>query len=264
MRLPRITIVTPSYNQAAYLEQTLRSVLDQGYPDLEYLVLDGGSTDGSAALIERYAPRLSHWRSAKDAGQAAALREGFARATGDVLAWINSDDWYEPGALMKVGEAFARGGAEIVHGSVRFVDTAGARLWDAPMVLDERVLAYESEYPAQPALFWSRALYEKVGGLDPAFRFAMDYDLLVRMVRAGGRGRKVWRTLANFRLHPQSKTSTIAAVGAAEVARVRAREGWDQGSAGVQFARRWSARLSRFARDPRCLRTAVESRLKGW
>jgi glycosyltransferase involved in cell wall biosynthesis len=260
--LPRITIVTPSFNQAAYLAQTLRSVLEQGYPDLEYLVLDGGSTDGSRALIERHAGRLAFWRSEKDAGQAAAIREGFARATGDVLAWINSDDWYEPGALLAVGEAFARGGAEIVHGSVRFVDAQGKRLWDAPLVLDERILAWESEYPAQPALFFSRALYEKAGGVDPSFRFAMDYDLLVRMVRAGGRGRKLWRTLASFRLHPTSKTSTLAQIGAQEVARVRAREGWDRGSAAQKLTRRWSARLSRMARDPRLVLTALESRLK--
>ena len=264
MPLPRITIVTPSYNQAAFLERTLTSVLDQGYPDLEYLVLDGGSTDGSVALIERYAGRLAWWRSGKDAGQAAAIREGFARATGDVLAWLNSDDWYEPGALLAVGEAFARGGAEIVHGDVRFVDSAGRRLWDAPMVLDERILAYESEYPAQPALFWTLALYEKAGGLDPSFRFAMDFDLLVRLLRAGGRGRKLWRPLANFRLHAESKTTTIAAVGEEEVRRVRARYGWDRGPAALQSARRWSARLSRFARDPRCIRTALESRLRGY
>jgi glycosyltransferase involved in cell wall biosynthesis len=263
--LPRITIVTPSFNQAPYLEQTLRSVLDQGYPDLEYLVLDGGSTDGSVELIRKYQKQISWWRSEKDQGQSAAIREGFARATGEVLAWINSDDWYEPGALQAVGEAFARDASiDIVHGSIHYVDSAGRRLYDGHMVTDLRILAWESEFPAQQALFWKRAIYERAGGLDPALRFAMDFDLLVRMLRCGARVAKLRPVLANFRLHPQSKTTNLAEVCEAEVAGVRAREGWSGRGSGEQAARRWAARLFRFARDPRCIVSAIERRLRGY
>lgn len=262
MTLPRITIVTPSFNQAPFLEQALRSVLDQGYTDLEYLVLDGGSTDGSVELIRRHASRLAFWRSEKDGGQSAALREGFARATGEVLAWLNSDDWYEPGALRAVGEAFARDpAADLVYGSMRHVDPAGRRLFDAPMVLDLRVLAWESEFVGQPAMFWRRELYERAGGLDPSFHFAMDFDLVVRMLLAGARPIKLPQVLACFREHPASKTMSIGAVGQAEVARVRAREGWSGGAA-ARLAKRWAMRCWRFAQDPRCIAAAVERRLR--
>lgn len=101
---PRITIVTPSYQQAQYLEEAIRSVLLQGYPNLEYIVMDGGSRDGSVEIIQRYAPWLSYWQSQPDGGQSAALADGFARATGEILAWINSDDRLQPGALQRVGQ----------------------------------------------------------------------------------------------------------------------------------------------------------------
>ena len=263
MPLPRITVVTPSFNQAAFLEQTLRSVLDQGYPDLEHLVLDGGSTDGSLEIIRRHAPRLAFWRSEKDGGQSAALREGFDRANGEVLAWLNSDDWYEPGALHAVAEAFAIDHAvDIVYGSIRHVDPSGRRLFDAHLVLDWRILAWESEFVGQPAMFWRRGIYARAGGLDPTFHFAMDFDLVVRMLRAGARPAKLRRLLANFREHPSSKTLTIGAVGREEVARVRAREGWSSGSAAARLARRWALRSWRFAKDPRCIVSAVERRLR--
>ena len=262
MPLPRITVVTPSYNQAAFLEQTLLSVLDQGYPDLEYLVLDGGSTDGSVELIRRHGSRLSFWRSEKDGGQAAAIGEGFARATGEVLAWLNSDDYYQPGALLAVGEAFARAPAtDLVYGTMRHVSADGRRLFDAHMVLDWRILAWESEFVGQPAMFWRRGLYQRAGGVDPAFRFAMDFDLLVRMLRAGARPAKLRQVLACFREHAASKTTTLGEVARDEVARVRAREGWSGGALPALLARRWALRGWRFARDPRCVASAIEQRI---
>ena len=104
--LPRITVVTPSFNQARYLDRTIRSVLDQGYPNLEYMVLDAGSTDGSLDIIKRYSDRLDYWRSGPDNGQSAAVNEGWQRASGEVMAWLNSDDFYLPGALDFVGNHF--------------------------------------------------------------------------------------------------------------------------------------------------------------
>src|SRR4051794_2419788 len=123
-QLPRITIVTPSFNQGQYLEQTLRSVLDQGYPNLEHIVVDGGSTDESVEVIKRYADRLAWWVSEKDAGQSDAINKGFARATGDVYGYINSDDFLYPGALEAVAKAYAAG-AQWMIGWVMTIEQDG-------------------------------------------------------------------------------------------------------------------------------------------
>jgi glycosyltransferase involved in cell wall biosynthesis len=263
MRLPRISIVTPSYNQAPFLEQTLRSVLEQGYPDLEYMVLDGGSSDGSAEIIERHASRLAFSRSAKDSGQAAALREGLARATGEVVAWINSDDWYEPGALRLAGEAFAlRPEVDIVHGDVCFTDVSGRPLYVGPQVLDLRILSYESPYIAQQAMFWRRSAYERVGGVDPSYQYAMDHDLVVRMLVSGSRVFRIRRVLGNMRMHEAAKTSSMKAIEIEELERTRARHGLARDPQPMRTLKRWGYRAMRFARDPRCISAAVLRRLR--
>ena len=209
-----VSVVTPSYNQAAYLERTLRSVLDQGRelaPDeLEYLVVDGGSTDGSVGIIRRHEADLAFWKSAPDGGQSDALRQGFSRATGEVLGWLNSDDTLEPGALLDVGELFARRpDANLLYGNLNFIDPTGKRLFTAYPVLDLRILLYENRFVPQQSMFWRRSLYEKVGGIDPALRFAMDFDLTLRFLREGARVAKIDRILGNFRVHPEAKSSTI-------------------------------------------------------
>ena len=138
-RLPRITLVTPSFNQAPYLGATIRSVLGQGYPDLEYIVMDGGSTDGSVGIIRRHEADLAFWKSAPDGGQSDALRQGFSRATGEVLGWLNSDDTLEPGALLDVGELFARRpDANLLYGNLNFIDPTGKL--NLGSRLDRRVL----------------------------------------------------------------------------------------------------------------------------
>src|SRR5215467_14001015 len=123
---PRITIVTPTLNQAAYLERTILSVLNQNYPNLEYIILDGGSRDGSDAIIEKYSRYLSYWRSQSDGGQAAALKEGFDRATGEILAWINSDDMYFPGVLRQIGDMMrSHPETDISYGNMDLLDACG-------------------------------------------------------------------------------------------------------------------------------------------
>lgn len=130
---PRLTLITPSYMQGEFIEQTIRSVLLQGYPDLEYFILDGGSTDGTRKIIRKYEPWLAGWRCEKDAGQSAAINEGWGRATGEVLGWINSDDWYHPGALAAVGRRFAaEPSVTWVSGAVDDVDGAGVFKNDIP------------------------------------------------------------------------------------------------------------------------------------
>ena len=264
MDLPRISVVTPSFNQAAFLERTLQSVLSQGYPALEYLVLDGGSTDGSAGLLRSYADRLAFVRSAPDGGQAAALREGFERSTGDVQCWINSDDVFEPGALRFVGEVFAaRPDIDFIYGSVRNIDVNDRRLFTSHTVLGLPTLSYESSFTPQQAMFWRRGLYEKAGGIDASYRFAMDFDLLVRMVLAGARPLKVRRVLGSIRVHGAAKSSSMQHICAEEVQRTLARHGLVHGGPLARFLKCWGLRAYRFARDPRCLYAAVESRLKG-
>jgi glycosyltransferase involved in cell wall biosynthesis len=261
--LPRISLVTPSCNQAAFLDQAIESVLSQEYPDLEYQVLDGGSTDGSAGIIRKHANRLYRFRSEPDGGQAAALAEGFRNSTGEVLGWLNSDDYLEPGSLLTVGSAFAEHPeVDLVYGDVRMVGPSGARLYVAHLVLDLKVLAYESPFVAQPAMYWRRATYQRAGGIDASYRFAMDFDLVLRMLLQGARPLKLRRVLANFRVHPASKTGTQQAVCDQELERARAAHGLEQGGTLARAFRRWGVRAMRFGRDPRCIWSAIESRLR--
>lgn len=223
MELPTISVVTPSYEQGQFLEATLRSVLDQGYPELELIVLDGGSRDGSREIIERYADRLTYWRSAPDAGQAAAIREGFDRATGDILTWLNSDDLLADGALRRVADAWCRhGGDVVVAGACQLFGPASGGGRHVPTFTDrrdERVALpirrmldlgrhwFPGEFFYQPEVFFPRAAYEEVGGVDPSFHYTMDYDLWVRLALAGTEIVVLDETLAHYREHDGQKTA---------------------------------------------------------
>ena len=207
--LPLVSIVTPSYNQARFLESTIQSVLGQDYPNLEYLIADGGSTDGSADLIRRYAGRLAWWVSEKDKGQTDAINKGFAHARGEILAWLNSDDTYEPGAVRQAVE-FLQAHPEVgmVYGDANFIDGDGQVIGRFPAAqTDYRRLRRGYVHIPQQASFWRAALWRQVGPLDPSFYFAMDYDLWTRLA---ARAPLVYvpRVWANFRLHTQGKTIT--------------------------------------------------------
>ncbi len=204
---PRVSIVTPSFNQAAYLEATIRSVLSQDYPRLEYLIMDGGSTDGSVDIIRRHAPRLAYWESRRDAGQAAAINAGFARASGDILGWLNSDDTYEPGAIRAAVEALAaHPEADALYGDCAFVDPAGSLLTvfrGRPFDLAEYVAT--EGFIHQPTVFLRRRVLDRVGMLDASLHFCMDHDYWLRMA---GRCRWLYlpESLARFRVHAGAKT----------------------------------------------------------
>lgn len=206
--LPRITVVTPSFNQGEFIEATLRSVLDQDYPNLEYLVLDGGSTDGSAAVIERYAPRLAYWHSRKDNGQADAIASGFDMATGEILCWLNSDDVLLPGALHRVGDFFrCHPQVGVLYGNRIVIDRhgreVGRHIW--PWVLTRSHWALGQPL-AQECCFWRRTVYNQAGGVDRSKFFIMDYDLFYRMWRIA-RFRKTSSFLGCIRVHDATKNS---------------------------------------------------------
>lgn len=224
---PLVSIVTPSYQQAAYLEQTLQSVLTQDYPAMEYFVMDGGSTDGSLEIIQRYAPRLAGWVCEKDRGQTDALNKGFARATGQILAWLNSDDTYEPGAVSAAVAALtSRPDAAAIYGEANFIDENGRTIGCFPAAqTDLPRLRRGYVHVPQQATFFRGDLWRAIGPLDPSFYFAMDYDLWVRLA---GRGPLVYlpgQVWANFRLHSGAKTIAADDRCWPEMLRVHYRDG---------------------------------------
>ena len=186
--LPAVAIVTPSYQQCEFLEETIRSVLLQGYPKLSYAIMDGGSTDGSLAIIEKYAPWLDNWVSEPDGGQAAAIDKGFQRTLGPILGWLNSDDVFAPGALWTaINEFRQHPGAVLVYGDAEKIARDGAPLGRVGEVrpCDQHYLVTEDNAVAQPAAFFQRAAYEAAGRLDHKLYWALDYDLWIRLSSQG-------------------------------------------------------------------------------
>ncbi|OPY25912.1 MAG: Glycosyltransferase AglE [Methanocella sp. PtaU1.Bin125] len=205
-QLPRVSIVTPSFNQAPFLETTIRSVVEQDYPDIEYVVVDGGSTDGSQEIIKRYADRIAFWVSERDNGQSDAINKGFRKCTGDIVAWINSDDVYVEGAIPLVARYFAEHpDVDMVHGDIDFIDGRGkfiSKVKTADFTLPELLV---TNRVSQPSVFWRRKLFDEIGYLDESFHYVMDYDFWIR-VAMKHKVRHVGATVAQFRLHDTSKT----------------------------------------------------------
>jgi FkbM family methyltransferase len=224
---PVISVVTAVLNSRRFLERTVRSVLDQQYPKLEYVVQDGGSTDGSVAILERYGSALASFEVARDRGQADALNRGFARTTGEIMAYLNGDDLLLPGALQCIARFFSRHpDVDVVYGHRVLIDEHDQEIgrWVMPPH-DPAVLSW-ADYVPQETLFWRRRIWERVGArLDDTFHFAMDWDLLLRFRAAGARCRRIPRFLGAFRVHDEQKSSAlINDVGASEMARLRERE----------------------------------------
>jgi glycosyltransferase involved in cell wall biosynthesis len=223
---PLVSIVTPSYNQGRYLEATIRSVLEQDYPRIEYLIIDGGSTDDSIEIIRNYAHRLAYWSSEADRGQTDAINKGFERAQGDILAWLNSDDLYHPGAVSQV-VAFLHDHQEVgmVYGDADYIDVSGKVIGHFPAAqTDYKRLRRGYVHIPQQAAFFRARLWRMVGPLDPSFYFAMDYDLWVRIATIAPI-RYHPRTWASFRLHGDAKSLAAAERCWPEMIRVHRRLG---------------------------------------
>jgi glycosyltransferase involved in cell wall biosynthesis len=202
---PLVSIVTPSLNQGQFVEETIRSVLDQDYPRIEHIVVDGGSSDGTLAVLERY-PHLT-WTSEADRGQADAVNKGFAMAGGEIFGWLNADDLYLPGAVSTAVAALRGSGAGLVHGAWMQIDERGETIRPCIAVVPFDLDAQLNDRNAvcQPGAFFTREAFEAVGGLDASYRYAMDYELWLKL---GARFpvTNVPVVLGAYRLHPASKT----------------------------------------------------------
>jgi glycosyltransferase involved in cell wall biosynthesis len=223
---PLVSVITPSFNHARFIETTMRSVLMQDYPRIEYLVVDGGSSDGTVDIIQKYAGKLAWWVSEKDRGQTDAINKGFAHAKGEYLAWLNSDDTYEPGAVSSaINYLQEHPEVGMVYGECNFIDEHGNVIGKfSSAQTDYRLLRQGYVHIPQQTMFFRRELWEKVGPLDPTFYFAMDYDLWTR-IAARSEIKYVPQTWANFRLHTLGKTIAADDRCWPEMIRVHYRDG---------------------------------------
>lgn len=205
MKSPLVSIVTPSYNQAAFLEQTIKSVLGQGYPNLEYIVVDGGSKDGSVEIIKQYSDRLSWWVSEKDSGQAEAINKGFAHCTGEIVAWLNSDDIYMGKSIRSAVEAFEEyPDAILVYSNVLSINQDGKPInlmrfkdWGLEGLMEFKIIS-------QPSVFMKRTALEKAGFLDQSYHYMLDTHLWLRIAQQG-KMHFVNETWAAARYHESAK-----------------------------------------------------------
>lgn len=215
----KISLVTPCFNCAAYIEETIESVLSQGIVDLEYFVIDGGSTDGTVDIIRRYESKLTGWLSEKDSGQVEALNKGFARVTGEILGFINADDFFLPGALKTVLDTFtAHPEADLVAGTLEWIDSTGnvtgthrGHITNLDEALDIYRIWWGQRQWVQPEVFYRRTLKERVGEFDSRHQMAFDYDFWVRCFRAGAQVVHIPQPLVRFRQHENQKSRMIEA-----------------------------------------------------
>ena len=208
---PKISIITPSYNQGQFLEETIRSVLDQGYPNLEYIVMDGGSTDNSVKIIKKYQNRLTYWVSEPDKGQSDAINKGFRMATGDIVTWLNSDDYYLPGTLQTVATFFMEHpDVECVYGDQHIVDKNSNLLYVGKAIpYNYRTMLFGGARVPQPSSFYRRSVVDRVGYLDTTLHYNMDVEYFIRFGKYGIHFAHIPHPLTCFRAHIDSKAQDV-------------------------------------------------------
>jgi len=214
MNFPKISIITPSYNQGQFLEETIRSVLDQDYPNLEYIIIDGGSTDNSVEIIKKYEAHLAYWVREKDRGQTNAINKGFKRATGDILNWLNSDDLLAPRALRAVAAAFDKcPDADFYFGDFKVIDNRGRNMFSRKSPpYHFATLFWGRQLSNQPAVFFKRSVPEDIGYLDESLNFCMDTEFWIRAARHRKIFHQIKKPLAMARLHGDAKTAQLQKV----------------------------------------------------
>jgi glycosyltransferase involved in cell wall biosynthesis len=207
---PKISIVTASYNQGHYIEQTIESVLSQNYPNLEYIIIDGGSTDNSVEIIQKYQQHLNYWVSEKDKGQANAINKGLQHCTGEIFNWLNSDDYLEPGALQKIADVFADERVQMAAGIVRNFSEANEEFIQNQKLSATGLMCWEPGVKfVQPGVWMRRELIDLCGGIDEQFHYAFDWDLYIRYLYHFPLVKEIPALLVHFRLHEQSKTQSL-------------------------------------------------------
>jgi glycosyltransferase involved in cell wall biosynthesis len=206
----KISIITPSYNQEHFLEATIRSVLDQNYPNFEYVIIDGGSTDGSVEIIKKYERYLAYWVSEKDRGQSHAINKGLELVSGDIIAWINSDDVYMPDAFKKVVEAFRqKADADVLYGDGVLIDKEGQQIKCRPGIsFRYKIWLYGVAEPFQPEVFYRREAVKRAGLLDESFHMMMDREWWLRMARSGCTFVHIPEPLAGLRVYDERKSNS--------------------------------------------------------
>jgi glycosyltransferase involved in cell wall biosynthesis len=208
-RHPKISVITPSYNQGDYIEDTILSVIGQAYPNLEYIVIDGGSTDNTIDTIKKYENYITHWISEKDNGQSSAINKGFSMATGEILCWINSDDMYLPGTFSYVSERLDISKSEILAGNCILIreGTGIATGSDIPSAHRRRSILW-CDYIHQPSAFWTRKAWMDTGPLNEDLHYALDWDWFIRAKIGNVSFKVVERPLSIYRFHDAHKTSS--------------------------------------------------------
>jgi glycosyltransferase involved in cell wall biosynthesis len=205
---PKISIVTVNYNKGNFIEDTIQSVISQAYPNLEYIIIDGASTDNSISIIKKYEDKLSYFISEPDKGMTDALMKGFAKATGEIFAWINSDDTYLPGAFMYVAKQYKATKFELLYGDCLIADVENKLIKRArSLKTNYKAQAEGSVTIFQPSSFWSAALYKKVGGVSHEFQVTMDGNLFYKMLKNSKNTIQVNKAFSRFRIHENQSGS---------------------------------------------------------
>lgn len=258
MTYPKISIVTPTYNQGQYIEETIQSVLNQNYPNLEYIIIDGGSTDGTVEIIKKYEKHLKYWVSEPDKGQANAINKGLKHCTGEIFNWLNSDDYLAPGALYAIAEAFKGDGIDAVAGRTIYFDENGfqpaeqlANLKAKKLIRWDKGVVF-----VQPGLWLRREYIAGCGGIDEIFHYAFDWDLVIRYLYCYPKIKYITNDLVFFRLHDQSKTVSSLPKFHAEEERILYKIGNNPKFSGLKHCalgrnerRRWYIRLDEIKQD---------------
>jgi glycosyltransferase involved in cell wall biosynthesis len=208
---PKISIVTPSFNQGQFIEETILSVLNQNYPNLEYIIIDGGSTDNTIEIIKKYEDQLSYWVSEKDRGQAHAINKGLEHCTGEIFNWLNSDDYLEQGGLHKIAYTFEDVKIQLVAGSVRTFSISNVEIIPNQQLTAKGLMTWAPGVKfVQPGVWMRRELITLCGGIDEQYHYAFDWDFYIRYLYFFSEVKELSDVFVNFRLHDDSKTESMS------------------------------------------------------